>query len=123
MMIYATYEFYKTEYGAGESGLTSEQFTRHARKATAIIRERTFNRIGEDIPEEVSLCCCELVGHLQKCEERKEHSGITSERDGNWSASYETGEAQATEEAVETSRIINTWLMPTGLLYAGREWP
>lgn len=115
---YADYAFYTNTYKG--SRLTEEQWERVAVQASVRIKNRTLGAVGSDVPEEVQYCCCELAEILQAAEGSCEGlAGITSEKDGSWSASYESSEARANSTERQVGEIIERWLAAAGLLYSG----
>ncbi|QHQ61386.1 hypothetical protein Ana3638_11890 [Anaerocolumna sedimenticola] len=89
-----------------------------------MIRQYTFGNIKEsaDIPEKVQYCCCELAEHLYQCDKRdkeNDNAGIVSEKDGSWSATYESRDKVKENDQNTSKNIIYDWLADTGLLYCG----
>ena len=117
------YLFYTNEYLLGKEPVVKESdFRYYERKAVTLLHAYTYNNIceNEPIPDTVKFCVCELIENLYTAENTKsDRNGVTSEKDGTWSASYETTE-QTTKNANEKNRsIIYTWLSDTGYLYSG----
>lgn len=118
MTAYADYNFYCDEYLCGkEAPISADDFAYYAQKATAIIRQHTFGNIGEEIPRAVIFCCCELAEQLHSLSANR--LGVSSEKVGDISKTYESAEAQNKTAIREQKRIINSWLADTGLLYRG----
>ena len=70
MNAYADAAYYTGTYLSGrEQSIPSAQFPYYARDATMRIRQRTYGRVPETVPEEVKLCCCELA-ELTYCKGR-----------------------------------------------------
>lgn len=123
MIKYADFKYYKDTYKGAV--LDAASFDLYSRKSTLLIRQQTFNRVSEsDIPDDVSMCCCELAEYLSKKDAAEQDTeagikGMTAETTGGHSVSYESSEAreQANNKAVST--IIYNWLAFTGLLYRG----
>ena len=63
MTVYADYNYYTTEYLAGKSAaVTAADFPYYAKQASAVIDQYTFGNINaETVPDEVKMCCCDLV--------------------------------------------------------------
>lgn len=123
---FADYEFYNGAYkdDMGEITIPQESFKKWAIKSSNLIKQFTFNNINETeaIPEPVQYCCCELSEYLYRCDKRDKESdnaGLTSEKDGNWSATYESREKVIENDAYVSKGIIYNWLADTGLLYCG----
>lgn len=115
---YADYNFYTEVYKGTK--LTEEQWERVAVQASIRIKNRALGAIGSDMPEEMRYCCCELAEFLQAAEESCEGlAGITAEKDGSWSASYESTEARESSTERRVRATIERWLAATGLLYSG----
>lgn len=125
MKILAESEFYSGTYKdtMGEIKIPLESFKRWAIQASNLIRSRTFGNINEEnIPESVQYCCCELAEHLYQCDKRDSESGndgVSSEKDGSWSVTYESRENVSKNDAKKSQGIIYNWLANTGLLYCG----
>ena len=95
MTCYADSGFYLNTYKP-PCPMSASDFNFWANQASAIIRSRTFGNIDEsrEIPEEVSMCCCEIAGLLFDDDKRKkETGGLSSESVGGWSKSYESAES------------------------------
>jgi len=121
MVTYADWSFYDGTYKGAMGSVTIPQtsFGCYAIKASNEIKRRTFDNIGDDIPESVKFCMCELAEHLYQCDQKTESDGITSEKDGSWSVSYESSEQIKKKNNDKTLNIIYQYLSCTGLLYAG----
>lgn len=120
MTAYADYDFYCDEYLCGKTApIPAEDFAYYAQKASAVIRQHTLGNIGEEIPRAVMLCCCELAEQLHPIAENSHSFGVSSEKVGDISTTYESAELQRQAMLKEQKRIINTWLSDTGLLYGG----
>lgn len=116
--------FYSTEYLKGRQAvIDTASFTFWERKASQEVRKYTFGNINESvtIPEVVQLCACEVAEHLYMCDKRSKEidQGVTSEKDGTWSASYESTAEVERNNKLRTKDIITTWLIDTGLMYCG----
>ena len=123
MTEYANYQFYTDEYLTGKTpAVTAADFPYYARQASAIIDRFTHNNIkGNDYPEEVSYCCCELAEMMYKTDssEAAQKGGISSESVQGWSQSYESAEARQSAFSSSQRSCIYKWLGATGLLYSG----
>jgi len=120
MTNYADSTYYTETYLAGkEAVIDTASFTYYARGATMLIGIHTFNRVTDDnIPEEVKMCCCELVETLFNAD-KEDAKGIASEKVGEYSVTYTSPEAKEKQLAASTASIIYKWLAMTGLLYRG----
>ena len=119
MRVYADYDFYRTEYLMSRTArIPSEDFDYYAQKASGIIRQYTADNIGSEIPGEVGMCCCELAERLFQ-HDSADKNGVTAEKVGDVSVSYETAEScrRAFQESVRG--IVRSWLAASGLLYRG----
>lgn len=94
-------------------------FEFYARKASAYIRQYTLDNIGEDVPEAVKMCCCELAEILYDQQRTKAAQGIASEKVGDASVSYESAESQRQALPKTIKSVVYSWLADTGLLYRG----
>lgn len=123
MTEYANYQFYTDEYLTGKTpAVTAADFPYYARQASAIIKQYTHNNIkGNDYPEEVQYCCCELAEIINAADssEATQKDGISSESVQGWSQSYESSEARKTALRGSQKECIYKWLSETGLLYSG----
>jgi len=119
---YTTYDYYSNEYSMGEAVVDSADFPKLLMQAQSIIDLYTFNRLNTmtDIPEAVQNCCCELIELLQENKERQStSSGIASEKNNNYSVTYESSEALNHQLESNKTMIVNKWLSNTGLMYRG----
>lgn len=121
MVVYADNDFYMNEYLCGKKAvIDTASFSFYARKATQTIKQYTLDNVPVDIPECVKMCCCEIAEAIYKDEETaNKHSGVTSERVGNWSKSYESTEQAMQVMQKNIKSIVYKWLSGTGLLYRG----
>ncbi len=123
MTNYADYAYYTGTYKGAV--IDAASFDLFGRKATLEIRKYTFNRIdGNNIPDEVKMCCCELAEYLfQKNTANQETEadikGLSSETTGGHSISYESAEAREQAHNNIIKGIIYNWLAMTELLYRG----
>ena len=121
MTRYADLEFYLNTYKP-PCPMSASDFTFWANQASAIIKSRTFGNIDKacEIPEEVSMCCCEIAELLFDNDKRKkETGGVSSESVGGWSKSYESAESAEKSLNSSVSKAIRKWLSDTGILYSG----
>ena len=120
MTVYADYSFYTGTYLSGKAAvISSALFPFYARKASAYIRQYTFDNIGETVPECVGLCCCELAEMIFTREMTPTAQGIASEKVGDVSVSYENAETSRQALPKQIKDIVYFWLGDTGLLYRG----
>lgn len=120
MTAYADYNFYEREYHCDSKAVIGTAFNFYAQQATQYIRKQTFGNINEDeeIPHPVKMCCCEIAELLYKAE-KSDRNGITSEKVGDLSVSYESTESQGQALSQNIRSAIVLWLSGTGLLYRG----
>lgn len=116
---YTDYNFYKGNYRG--KLIPSSEFDFWARKSTQIIKQHTFGNIDETkvVIDEVQMCCCDISEELYKQEKRQSRVGVTSEKVGEYSKSYESSEEINKFGKKRVQQIINLWLGNTGLLYRG----
>lgn len=123
MTAYADYNYYTVTYLAGKTAaVTAAEFPYYANQATALINQYTFGNINaDDVPDEVKMCCCNLVDelHSMATSETAGKAGISSESVQGWSQSYESTEARKTAIKSAQKECIRKWLSNTGLLYSG----
>lgn len=121
-MIYADETFYGEKYLLGRKPVIREGFAFYARTASRLIDQYTFGRLegADDIPESVRMCCCDLAEVLYNTEKQEQKSGgLTSEKVGTWSVTYDDASKQREEERIRAAGIICRWLGNTGLCYQG----
>lgn len=135
-MVYADYEFYKTEYFG--RAISEPDFYRLALRGSQYIDYITQGRTEAKADlEAVKMCCCELAEQYQTIETAQElaqkslSSGpdgleVQSETVGSWSRSYRSGgdSAQSAAQVAAESKaalysIAQRHLARTGLLYRG----
>lgn len=111
MIIFADYEFYKSVGG----GLSEEEFSRIAAKASMYIDKITFGRATEHAGDErVKRCCCELCDTLSaavSCGQIKQSESV-----GSWGVTYANSEN--TSEMSFARAACRVWL-PADWLYRG----
>ncbi|HAG04042.1 MAG TPA: hypothetical protein DCG28_01265 [Lachnospiraceae bacterium] len=120
--LYADYNYYYTNYLVSSNGMPSiffDEFDHWGNKASSYINLYTHGNIGEEIPDEVKKCCCELAELLYKYEHTPAISGVTSEKVGDISKTYDNSETAVKSLSTQIKNIIYTWLANTGLLYQG----
>lgn len=118
---YADEKFYKEQFLCGKKAALTEGFAYYARDATQKIKRYTGDNIdGDNVPECVKMCCCE-VAELTFGYEKSlgDTGGRSSESVGGWSVSYESREQSARAHAERVRDCVYKWLGGTGLLYRG----
>lgn len=119
MRVYADYDFYQREYLCGRTArIASEDYGYYAQRASGIITQYIADNIGEEIPDEVSMCCCELAERLFQYD-AADRDGVTAEKVGDVSVSYENEESRGHALQENIRAIIRSWLAASGLLYRG----
>ena len=120
MTAFADEVFYKNEYLCGKEAVINTAFNFYSKQATQHIRQQTFGNINEDeeIPLCVKMCCCDVAELLYKAE-HNDHSGVTSEKVGDLSVSYESADSQGQALLKNIRSAIYLWLSGTDLLYRG----
>lgn len=115
--------FYKDKYLLKrEAVIDTASFPFWEREASQEVRKYTLDNIDESepIPEVVQLCICAVAEHLYKCDKQESETGsVISEKDGSWSATYETAKQSEDNKQAKIAKIIFKWLGSTGLLYRG----
>lgn len=122
MTAWADYPYYISDYLAGREPTVSEaDFASYAVSATAIVRQWTGGNITDDtIPDEARHAVCELCETLAAHDaERLASGGITSEKTGDLSVTYEGNAARRQNMRAAAEEIIRKWLTPGGYLYMG----
>lgn len=124
-MAYATYEFYKNEYGG--NAIAESDFNGLANRASAYITAatcgRAANAVGDDLTA-IQMATCELAEVFQ--DEQRLNSqtfsstgSIASESVGGWSRSYGTKTLSATDLELLAARkrsALLIYLQGTNLL-------
>ena len=122
MTVYADSSFYEREYLSGRTAvIPSSEFGYYARRASAVIGQYTLGNIGENIPESVRYCCCELAELIYSAENSKSAQGIASEKVGDVSASYENADSLRQALPKQMKSAVYSWLADTGLLHRGGD--
>lgn len=124
MISYTTVEYYTDKYLMGRQAvINTAVFPFYAQKATQMIKRYTFDNVNENEPyiDELQMCCCELSEYLYNTEKQDKNLpvGISSEKVGEHSISYETGQSVDKMRKDATKGIIYNWLANTGYLYRG----
>lgn len=122
MTAWADYRYYTDDYLAGREPTVSEaDFTSYAVSATATVRLWTGASIAEDnIPDEARHAVCELAETFAAHDAAALASGgITSEKTGDLSVTYEGGALRRQNMREAAEEIIRKWLTPGGYLYMG----
>lgn len=123
-MIYADEAFYHEQYLLERKPVISTGFRFYARNASQIIDKYTFDRLNSlsEVPEEVSMCCCELAeAEFQQEKRQSATGGKTSEKIGTYAVTFGSAQESAQSFAKAQHSIIYKWLGDTGLLYQGVE--
>ena len=120
MTAYADSLFYSDHYLNGKSAVVPAQsFNFFAIKASSYINRYTLDNIGDEIPEAVKMCCCELAELIYKADTSPAANGLVNEKVGDISVSYESGESQRQAMPKQVKSVIRSWLAGSGLLYHG----
>ena len=120
MAVYADSDFYTRVYLGGRAAvISSAYFPFYARKASSYIDQYTFGCIGSDVLDVVRLCCCELAEALFRIDSSPSFNGISNERVGDISVSYESAEIKQKNLPKTVKSIVYSWLADTDLLYRG----
>ncbi len=121
MTVYANNDFYTREYLNGKQAVISPAvFPFYARKASGYIDQFTFGNVDPDnVPDVVKMCCCEIAESLFVFENSPTFNGISSEKVGDISRTYESGESAPRNLANTVKSVAYSWLANTGLMYRG----
>jgi hypothetical protein len=122
MISYTTSEYYTNKYLQGKQAvIDAPSFPLYTQKATQRIKRYTFDNIDEAQPftDEVQMCCCELAEYLFKQDNSGHDTNISSEKVGEFSVSYVSGQTAEDIKQSTIKEIIYNWLAGTGLLYRG----
>jgi hypothetical protein len=122
MISYTTHNYYTCKYLQGRTAvICAADFPFWAQKATQEIKRYTGNNVDEiaAIPDEVQMCCCEVAEYLYKQKNSGHDENISSEKVGEFSVSYVSGQTAEDIKRSTIKGIIYNWLAMTGLLYRG----
>ena len=121
MTTYANEGYYISEYLCGRKAVIVSAFDYYARSATLLIKAYTGENVdGNNIPESVKLCCCELAELVYNDEKQSANSGISSASVGDESVSYVSEEERKTAHKKAVRYTQFTSILPTSdLLYRG----
>lgn len=120
--MYTTYDYYINQYCFGSPVISSAaDFQKCLLQAESCIDVLTFNRCKtmQKVPEAVQKCCCELVELIKKHNDKMQQAGVTSEKNKNYSISYESTQSLNQQFEKDKASVIERWLACTGLLYRG----
>lgn len=120
MTAYADNSYYE-EYLCGKEAVINTAFNFYSKQATQHIRQQTFGNINEDeeIPYIVKECCCAVAELLYNYDNSEVKQGLTSEKVGDISRSYENTSERITTLHKNIKSCIFLYLGDTGLLYRG----
>ena len=114
MTVYADQTFYTEQYLQGRSAKISDaDFPYFAMQASAQINRFLGGAVlGDAIPEEVRLCCCEVAELLYTGEtsEASKKAGLASESVQGWSQSYESSESRSSAQNNAIDAVLHKWL-------------
>lgn len=120
MTNFADFSFYSVRYLAGRKAVVDTAFAYYSRLATQEIKRFTGDNVNEyDIPEEVSMCCCEIAEMIFRQEQSSQNEGVSSESVQGWSKSYESTDSRKQAFDTAVKNCVYKWLNDTGLLYRG----
>lgn len=121
MTVYANNDFYTREYLNGKQAVISPAvFPFYALKASGYIDQFTFGNVDPDnVPDVVKMCCCEIAESLFTFENSPTFNGISSEKVGDISRTYESGGNAPRNLANTVKNVVYSWLANTGLMYRG----
>lgn len=122
-MVYATEEYYQSEYLCGRDSALAESFLYYAAKASQKIDRYTFDRLKSswDVTDAVKMCCCELAEYLYSCDVmEKQAEGLKSYSNDGDSGTFNTESFSREEKEKRIRSIIREHLSDSGILYQGR---
>jgi hypothetical protein len=121
LTVYADENYYKSEYLCGRKAVITSAFAYYAREATLIINAYTGSNIDDtkEIAEPVKLCCCEIAELMYKADNMTDSEGVTSEKVGDVSRSYESCEVRKKQLTRCVKSAVYKYLADTDLLYRG----
>ena len=121
MMEWVGYDFYLYDYLAGKDPVIPElDFSFFARDAAAHIA--AYIGTPPEIDNTVKLCCCEVAELLWRYDHTAGGAdGVTSEKTGDLSVTYDSGEARASVLSCRLRECVYKYFAGTGLLYRGLD--
>ena len=126
VLSYVDITYYSNRYQGDNNASTAvPNFNNYAIRATKEIRLRTFGNIDEssELPDEVKLCCCELIDKFISVDKPRSENGLilkTYSNDGD-SGTFETEHLSSERIKEDIDAIVRSWLLPTGLMFCGRR--
>lgn len=122
MISYTTTEYYNNKYLMGRQAVISAALIPfYILKATQKIKEYVFDNVDEtaEFTSEIQMCCCELAEYLYKQDNPTHDKDISSEKVGEYSVSYVSGQTAEDIKQSTIKGIIYNWLCNTDYLYWG----
>lgn len=116
-MAYADFNYYKDVF-KGSSITDIATFDNLSERATEYLNSVTFGRI-DDITDNIKRCCCALAEQINLDNTLQSGKLISSEKNGNYSVSYNVPSSVATEHYHKMHTICNQYLGCTGLMFRG----
>lgn len=115
------YEFYRFKYLSGKGEVLDENsFDYYIRKAINILKRYAPSLSAEALTYEAKLCACEIAEIVfQNDATQSERGGVSSEKVGDWSKSYENTEQTMQAMQKKIKGVVYDYLSGTGLLYRG----
>lgn len=121
LVSYTTLTYYKGTYLMGRTAVVTDAlFPYYALKATQELKKYTGANVDEtiDFPDEIQMCVCELAEAICKTVQ-EDTKGITSEKVGEYSVSFESAENKVVTRLSTDRSIIYAWLANTSYLERG----
>lgn len=118
-MRYADYSYYTDNYLSGRTALISaSDFDYYAEQAGIWLSHYTYGNIEnvKDISDKVKQCTCAIAEKMCRYDKTTETQGITSEKVGDYSASYESRTTQKEALKTDIKELVNMYLSNTVLL-------
>lgn len=118
-MRYADYSYYTDNYLSGRTALISaSDFDYYAEQAGIWLSHYTYGNVEnvKNIPDKVKQCTCAIAEKMCRYDKTTETQGITSEKIGDYSVSYESRATQKEALKIDIKELVNMYLSNTGLL-------
>lgn len=116
-MVYADYNYYRTEYMGHV--IAEVDFPRLALRASEYIDAYTWGNVAklDVVPTEVKKAVCAIAEKLCNYNSSSTTAKVTSESVGSYSVTYDTTSSKTLEQDIGLS--LKLYLGNTGLLYRG----
>ncbi len=121
MKAWADFEYYLEKYLMGKApSVSPESFSFYAARATAFVKRYTLDNIADNaVPDEAKNAVCAVCDILCGYDEVSSGIGVTSEKTGDLSVTYESGAERERELNSRIRSAVYMYLAPGGYLYCG----